>query len=77
MKGRENFNMNSLHIMTIIISFFPGAGYTLNVMKTAKQFNKVQDFAALQVREWLKEMGGEGNHFFPLKDKKEEQLKMA
>ena len=42
MKGRKNLNLNSLHIMTKIISFLPGACYSLNVMKTAKQFNKAQ-----------------------------------
>ena len=42
MKGRKNINLNSTHIMSEIISFLPGACYSLNVMKTAKQFNKVQ-----------------------------------
>ena len=57
MKGRKNINLNSTHIMSEIISFLPGACYSLNVMKTAKQFNKVQDFTALQVREGLKGKG--------------------
>ena len=62
MKGRKILILICLHIMTIIISFLPGAGYSLNVIKTAKQFNMVQDFTILQVREGIK-----GRRFFFLK----------